>query len=53
LRFKSWPLAGTPRSAAETAPGWFLVDGQQRVTALYQVLGGEGEALVQRDGAEP
>lgn len=36
VEFESQPLPGTPPSG--TAPRWLVVDGQQRLTALYQVL---------------
>jgi uncharacterized protein with ParB-like and HNH nuclease domain len=34
--FKTRPIAGAPSSAAE--PEWVLLDGQQRMTSLYQGL---------------
>jgi hypothetical protein len=36
MRFKAEPIAGAPPST--TAPGQLLIDGQQRITALYQAL---------------
>jgi hypothetical protein len=35
--FKPRPVEGAPRSAAATTPQALLLDGQQRVTSLYQV----------------
>lgn len=36
LRFESRPVAGAPTPSTE--PEWLLIDGQQRVTVLYQAL---------------
>jgi hypothetical protein len=36
VRFDAWPIPGAP--APRAAPERLLVDGQQRITALYQVL---------------
>src|SRR5215470_13602557 len=37
VNFKPRPVEGTPEGAKQTAPQWLLLDGQQRMTSLYQV----------------
>jgi hypothetical protein len=46
VRFEASPVAGSLSSS--TPPEWFLLDGQQRMTALYQVLA-SGRAVPARD----
>ncbi|MDA8281343.1 MAG: DUF262 domain-containing protein [Actinomycetota bacterium] len=38
VQFQAQPIAGAPDSARSTAPERLLLDGQQRVTSLYQAL---------------
>ena len=38
VRFKMRPIAGAPNFSAATEPPVLVLDGQQRLTALYQVL---------------
>ena len=42
-RFKPRPLEGVESRGTE--PGLLLLDGQQRLTSLYQAFTGEGEVL--------
>jgi hypothetical protein len=42
VRFKPKPIEGTPPTAAEAAPDLLLLDGQQRLTSLYQAMSGDG-----------
>jgi hypothetical protein len=42
VRFKPKPIEGTPPHAAEVQPSLLLLDGQQRLTSLYQSLRGDG-----------
>lgn len=37
VNFKPRPVEGAPASAKDTTPGYLLLDGQQRMTSLYQV----------------
>lgn len=41
MRFRPRPLAGAPERGVD--PGLLLLDGQQRLTTLYQSLRGDGE----------
>lgn len=41
MRFRPQPLAGAPDRGVD--PGLLLLDGQQRLTTLYQSLAGDGE----------
>lgn len=50
LRFESSPLPGAP--AASTQPEWLLIDGQCRLTALYQALSRD-EPLQVLDADQP
>jgi hypothetical protein len=47
LRFEARPVAGAPTPAI--APEWLLLDGQQRLSALYQVLA-SGHLVQVQDG---
>jgi len=38
VNFKPRPVEGTPAEAKQTAPQSLLLDGQQRMTSLYQVI---------------
>ncbi|MCX7719603.1 MAG: DUF262 domain-containing protein, partial [Candidatus Sumerlaeaceae bacterium] len=38
VRFKPRPLAGTPAKSSEVSPEALILDGQQRLTSLYQTL---------------
>ena len=38
VRFKPRPITGAPASAAKTDPSLLILDGQQRLTSLYQSL---------------
>jgi len=38
IRFKPRPLAGTPLSLSDVAPETLILDGQQRLTSLYEAL---------------
>ena len=38
VRFKPRPLAGSPKGLRDVAPETFVLDGQQRLTSLYQSL---------------
>ena len=38
MDFKPRPLEGAPAAAADETPDSLLLDGQQRLTSLYQVL---------------
>lgn len=38
IRFKPRPLAGSPERVREVAPDTLVLDGQQRLTSLYQAL---------------
>ena len=42
VRFKPKPIEGAPPQAATVEPDLLLLDGQQRLTSLYQSLTGEG-----------
>lgn len=42
VRFKPKPIEGTPETAAEASPDLLLLDGQQRLTSLFQALTGDG-----------
>lgn len=42
VRFKPKPIEGTPSTAAEASPDLLLLDGQQRLTSLYQALTSNG-----------
>ena len=42
IRFKSRPVEGVNDAGAKAEPDSFLLDGQQRVTSLYQALRREG-----------
>lgn len=42
VRFKPKPIEGAPRAAAEASPDLLLLDGQQRLTSLFQALTGHG-----------
>lgn len=42
VRFKPKPIEGTPDAAAAVAPDLLLLDGQQRLTSLFQALSGAG-----------
>ena len=42
VRFKPRPITGAPANAANTEPSLLILDGQQRLTSLYQSLGGDG-----------
>jgi hypothetical protein len=42
VRFKPKPIQGTPSEAADASPDLLLLDGQQRLTSLYQSLTGSG-----------
>lgn len=42
VRFKPRPITGAPASAAKTDPSLLILDGQQRLTSLYQSLWGDG-----------
>jgi len=37
VNFKPRPVEGAPPESKQTAPQWLLLDGQQRMTSLYQV----------------
>jgi hypothetical protein len=37
VNFKPRPVEGAPDSASNAAPRWLLLDGQQRMTSLFQV----------------
>ena len=41
VRFKPKPVEGAPTEAAKTEPDLLLLDGQQRLTSLYQALTGD------------
>lgn len=51
VRFKSRPIAGAPSSSTE--PERLLIDGQQRVTSLYQVLASGRVVQTQDDHKRP
>ncbi len=38
IRFKPRPLAGSPERLRDVAPETLVLDGQQRLTSLYQAL---------------
>jgi uncharacterized protein with ParB-like and HNH nuclease domain len=42
VRFKPKAIQGTPPEAGKAGPGLLLLDGQQRLTSLYQSLTGSG-----------
>lgn len=42
VRFKPRPIEGTPQAAADASPDLLLLDGQQRLTSLFQALTGNG-----------
>jgi hypothetical protein len=42
VRFKPKPIEGAPPQAAAAEPDLLLLDGQQRLTSLYQSLTGDG-----------
>lgn len=42
VRFKPKPIEGAPPSAGKVDPDLLLLDGQQRLTSLYQSLTGDG-----------
>ncbi len=42
VRFKPKPIEGTPPHATAAQPDLLLLDGQQRLTSLYQSLSGDG-----------
>lgn len=42
VRFKPKPVEGTPPEAADTTPDLLLLDGQQRLTSLYQSICSDG-----------
>src|SRR5438045_2134621 len=37
VNFKPRPVEGAPTESKQTSPQWLLLDGQQRMTSLYQV----------------
>ena len=50
VNFKPRPVEGTPEKAKETSPDFLLLDGQQRMTSLYQVaLRGRVVALTSKN----
>ncbi|UBI03017.1 DUF262 domain-containing protein [Corynebacterium freneyi] len=49
VRFKPRPITGAPASAAKTEPSLLILDGQQRLTSLYQSLGGDGIVETETD----
>jgi hypothetical protein len=42
VRFKPKPIEGAPPAAGKVEPALLLLDGQQRLTSLYQSLTGDG-----------
>ena len=48
IRFKPRPLAGTDADLRDVAPDTFVLDGQQRLTSLYQALMSQS-AVVTKD----
>lgn len=48
VNFKPRPIEGTPPNAAEIAPDALVLDGQQRITSLYQLTMRQ-EVVVTRD----
>ncbi|HJC59999.1 MAG TPA: DUF262 domain-containing protein [Candidatus Dietzia intestinigallinarum] len=42
VNFKPKAFTGTPATAAETTPKELVLDGQQRLTSLYQAMHGDG-----------
>lgn len=42
VRFKPKPIEGAPVAATRTEPDLLLLDGQQRLTSLYQSMAGDG-----------
>lgn len=51
LRFASRPLPGVPTTS--TDPSWYVIDGQFRLAALYQVLTRDEPLEVLGDGDRP
>ena len=51
VRFKARPIAGAP--SAPTAPEMLLLDGQQRMTSLYQVLASGKVVQTEDDHKKP
>jgi hypothetical protein len=53
VRFKPRPIAGTEPRLSEVAPEKLILDGQQRLTSLYQALLGKGAVETKDQKGKP